>query len=327
MTKWIGGWIAILLAPFVAAQDVVTVQGSSTVFPLVDAVAQEIEAATARRVRVDVAVSGTGGGFDALCGKRADIAAASRPINANEQAACRAAGVRFVEVPVALDALSIVVPSTNTFVEQLGLEQLRRAWSVFQSGDEPRWSDLDPAWPEQTIALYAPDAQSGTFDYFNEALFGDRPAARSDVSTSDSDFVLAQRLARDPNGLGYFGAAYVASSAGRVRAVPIVPPGGGEPVAPDAVQVRAGAYQPFTRPLLLYINVRSLRRDAVARYVDFIVQRAPQISAEFGYVPLSVETYAALQRRIARRIPGSVLSGQQPGGYRVESITTLERGE
>lgn len=314
-----------LLAPLAWGQEAVTVQGSSTVFPMVDAVAQELEAATARKVRIEVAVSGTGGGLQALCDKRADIAAASRPIDADEDAACRARGVRYVEVPLALDALSVVVHPGNGFVHALDVAQLRRAWAVSDGAAPARWSDLDPAWPKREIKLYAPDAKSGTFDYFNDALFGSRQGSRPDASVSDSDYVLAQRLARDPDGLGYFGAAYVASSAGRVRAVPIAPPGGGAPVAPEPAQVRAGAYQPFTRPLLVYVNQRSLRREAVADYVDLLIARAPRIAEEFGYVPLSAEGYAAVARRVARRATGTVFDGQRPGSYRIESITELER--
>lgn len=327
MVRWISFCLALSAPTLLAAQEMVTVQGSSTVFPLVDAVAQELEAATARKVRVEVAVSGTGGGFEALCGKRADVAAASRPIEAGEDAACRDNGVRFVELPIALDALSVVVHPGNTFVQALDLAQLRRVWSSANTGAAPRWSDLDPSWPVREIKLYSPDTKSGTFDYFNLALFGDRAGSRSGAYSSESDFVIAQRLARDPDGLGYFGAAYVAASAGRVRAVAIVPPDGGVAVPPDVAEVRAGNYQPFTRPLLVYVNVRSLRRDAVSDYIDLLVSRMPRIAVEFGYVPLADETYAALSRRVERRTTGSVFKGQKPGSYRIESITALERGQ
>lgn len=326
MGRLIAGLMALLVAPVVAAQETVAVQGSSTVFPLVDAVAQELEAATSRKVQVEVAVSGTGGGFQALCGKRADLAAASRPIDAREAEACRASGVRYVELPIALDALSVVVHPGNSFVQALDIDQLRRAWSASHEGAAPRWSDLDPDWPARAITLYSPDAKSGTYDYFNQAVFGDGGGGRPVASASDSDFVLVQRIARDPDALGYFGAAYVAASAGRVRAIPIVPPGGGAPVAPEATEVRAGTYQPFTRPLLVYVNVRSLRRDAVADYVDLLVTRMPRIAVEFGYVPLAEEIYAAVARRLERRTVGSVFFGQKPGGYRIESIAGLDRG-
>jgi phosphate transport system substrate-binding protein len=326
MPRWIAGCIACLALPAAMAQEIVTVQGSSTVFPLVDAVAQELEAATARAISVELAVSGTAGGFEALCGKRTDVATASRPIVDAEDQACRANGVRYVEVPIALDALSIVVSPDNGFVQALDVAQLRRAWAADGAGSVVRWSDLDPSWPARAISLYSPDAKSGTHDYFNEALFGVRSGVRTDVSMSNSDYVLAQRIARDPDALGYFGAAYVAGSAGRVRAVPVVPPEGGEAVAPVLASVRAGRYQPFTRPLLVYVNVRSLRREAVAAYVDLLVARMARVAPEFGYVPLSAQTYEALARRVDRRTPGSVLGGQKPGAYRVDLIDALERG-
>jgi phosphate transport system substrate-binding protein len=324
MARLIAWWMALLVAPAAAGQELVSVQGSSTMFPIVDAAAQEYSAATARKVRVDVAVSGTSGGFVALCDKRADIATASRPILPEEAAACRRAGVRFVELPIALDALSVVVHPANGFVASLDLEQLRRAWDVAHQGSRVRWSDLDPAWPAREINLYAPDAKSGTADYFSEALFGRRDGGRSDASVSDSDFTLSQRVARDPDALGYFGVAYVVAAAGRVRAVPIVPGEGGDPVAPSADTVRSGAYQPFTRPLLVYINLRSLRREAVSDYADFLLARAPRIVPEFGYIALSEDGYAAVVRRLERRVAGTALAGLEPGQFRLDLIEAAE---
>lgn len=315
--------LLLLWACWPAAAAEVAIQGSSTVFPIADAFAQELEAASGGAIRVVVAVSGTSGGFEAVCSKHADIATASRPVLRDEEKACSKSGIKLIELPIALDALTVVVPAANDFARAISVEQLRKLWGPEVQDVAMRWSDLDPAWPQRAVTLYGPDSQSGTFDYFTEAVLGSRGAGHRNYSASDSDYTLVQRIARDPDALGYFGYSYFAGAGDRLRALPIIAAPGAPAVMPSIESVRDGSYTPLTRPLFIYVSNRSARRKEVEDYVDLLLDQAPRVVVEFGYVPLSEAGSAAVRERFKRRRTGSLFADQAAGSYRLDEL--LER--
>ena len=265
----------------------INADGSSTVSPVTQAVAEEFMAETGGAVRVTVGTSGTGGGFKRFCQGETDISNASRPIKEEEVALCAEAGVEPVELSIGVDGQAIVVNPANTFAQCLTVAELKRIWepgSTVQS-----WSDVRPDWPNQPIKLYGPGTNSGTFDYFTETIMGQEDASRSDYTASEDDNVLVQGVAGDPNALGYFGFAYYAQNEDKLRALPV--DGGQGCVAPTPQTIEDATYAPLSHPLFIYVKKASLERPEVRRFVEFYLQSAPQLVPEVGYVPLSAEGY------------------------------------
>jgi phosphate transport system substrate-binding protein len=261
----------------------VTADGSSTVFPITEAVAEEFMAETGGEVRVTVAMSGTGGGFKRFCAGETDISNASRPIKPAELEQCRQAGVEPVELPVGWDGQAIVVNPANTFARCITVEELRKIW---EPGSTVRtWADVRPEWPEQIIKLYGPGTNSGTFDYFTETIMGEEDASRSDYTASEDDNVLVQGVAGDAGSLGYFGYAYYAENQDKLRALEV--DGGAGCVAPTPQTIETRQYAPLSHPLFIYVKKSSLARPAVREFVDFYLTVAPELVPQVGYVPLS----------------------------------------
>jgi phosphate transport system substrate-binding protein len=272
----------------------VEADGSSTVYPVTEAVAEEFLRAGRNRVRVTVGISGTGGGFKRFCAGEIDIANASRPIKESEREACARNGVEFLELPVAYDGLSVVVHPDNTFVDCLTVDELKRIWEP--GSRVRRWSDVRPTFPEVEIRLYGPGTDSGTFDYFTEAIVGTEDASRSDYTASEDDNVLVQGVEGDRYALGYFGYAYYAENANRLKLVAV--DAGDGCVAPSPETIANGLYRPLSRPLFIYVNRASLRRPEVRTFVRFYLQHAPELVPSAGYIPLPDEQYAEALRRL-----------------------------
>jgi phosphate transport system substrate-binding protein len=259
----------------------VRVDGSSTVFPITEAVAEEF-ARVAPRVRVTVGVSGTGGGFKRFCTGLTDVSDASRPISATEVKSCAENGIEFVELPVAYDGLCVVVNPANDWVSQLTVEQIRR---IYGSKETVRtWRELDPAWPDRPIRVYSPGTDSGTFDYFREVVVGSKGTTRSDMSVSEDDNILVTGVAGDRDAIGFFGFAYFVENRDKVRAVAI--DGGKGPVTPSDETIIAGTYVPFSRPLLIYVNRRSAERPDVRAFIDFYLEQAAELVPDVDYTVL-----------------------------------------
>ena len=214
--------LAALAAPQFAAAQVVKIDGSSTVFPITEGVAEDFQKAKKGAVKVTVGISGTGGGFKKFCRAETDIQNASRPILKKEMDDCKAAGVEYFELPVAFDALTVVMNPKNTFLKQITVEELKKIWEPAAQGKITRWNQVNPAWPDAPIKLFGAGADSGTFDYFTEAINGKSKASRGDFTASEDDNVLVQGVSQDVNALGYFGYAYYAENQARLKAVPIV---------------------------------------------------------------------------------------------------------
>ena len=277
-------------APAWAQQKIVRIDGSSTVYPVTEAVAEDFQKAKKQQVKVTVGISGTGGGFKKFCRGEIDISDASRPILEKERESCKAAGIEYLELPVAFDALTVVVNPKNTFIKQLTLAELKKMWEPAAQGKVTRWNQVNPQWPDQPMKLFGPGADSGTFDYFTEAVVGKSKASRGDFTASEDDNVLVQGVSRDLNGLGYFGFAYYVENQDKLKAVPIVN-AKGQAVAPSMESVEKGTYTPLARPIFIYVSARSLAKPEVREFVEYYLANGAQLAQEVKYVPLPAAAY------------------------------------
>lgn len=265
---------------------VVSIDGSSTVFPVSEAVAEEF-LAIQPGVRVTVGVSGTGGGFQKFSAGEIDISDASRLIKASEIEAARANGIDFLEIPVAFDGLSVVVNTNNTWVDFLTVEELKLIWEPGSTVDS--WNDVRPEWPNQALRLYGPGTDSGTFDYFTEVINGDSGSSRPDYTASEDDNVLVQGISGDDSALGFFGYAYYIANQDVLKLVPI--DGGTGPVSPSETTINNGSYSPLSRPIFIYLSKPSATRPEVRAFVEFYLDQAPALAAEVGYVAMPPAEY------------------------------------
>jgi phosphate transport system substrate-binding protein len=266
----------------------IKIDGSSTVFPITDAIANAYNETQPDPVEVDVSFSGTGGGFEKFCAGETDISNASRPILEAEMAACNEAGIRFYELPVAFDALTIVVNQQNDWTEDITVEELNTLWEPAAQGQITRWNQIRPSWPDTPISLHGPGLDSGTYDYFAEVIVGED--TRSDFAASEDDEIIAQGVGRDSNALGYFGLAYYDDHQDTLKALAV--DSGNGPIEPSPDTVVTAEYQPLSRPLFIYVNFESVRTNpAVKDFVQFYLENAPATVDDVGYVPLTEEGY------------------------------------
>ncbi|MBE9158749.1 PstS family phosphate ABC transporter substrate-binding protein [Nodosilinea sp. LEGE 06152] len=281
--------VAGIAAPSALSQNsVIQIDGSSTVFPISEAMAEEFMAAN-RGAQVTVGVSGTGGGFSKFCAGELDITGASRPIKSSEIEACAAGGVEYIEVPVATDALTVVINPENTWAESMTVEQLEKMWSPEADGTVTRWNQIDPSWPDAPIDLFGPGTDSGTFDYFTEVIMGESGSSRADYTASEDDNILVLGVSRDANALGYFGLAYYLENQDSLKAVAI------NGVEPTPENVENGTYAPLSRPIFVYVKKESLEsRPEVRSFVEFMLDNAREIVPQVGYVPLSEQRYESI---------------------------------
>jgi len=288
-----------------ARSAVVQVDGSSTMFPLTEAIAEEYVRARPD-ARVTVGISGTGGGLKRLCRGEIEIAAASRPISAEEHEACRTADLTYFEVPVAYDGITVVVHPANTWVDHLSVAELGRLWRHEAQGRVTRWSDLRPSFPDREIHLFGAGVDSGTFDYFTEAVTGTPRDSRGDYTSSEDDNTLVEGVAGDVDALGFFGFAYYAQYRDRLRAVPLQTADTLAAIAPSIATIADGSYRPLSRPVFLYVAADAYARPAVRHFVDWYVARAQDLAGAVGYVPLAPRTRAAVETRLALGTTGSL---------------------
>lgn len=264
----------------------IRIDGSSTVFPITEAVAEEFQKLH-RKVRVTVGISGTGGGFKKFTTGQTDINDASRPIKNSELEKATKNGISYIDLPVAYDGLSVVINPQNDFVDHLSIIELKKIW---QPGSAVKtWSDVRPEWPNEPIKLYGPGADSGTFDYFTKAINGKSQASRSDFTASEDDNVLVMGVAGDKYALGYFGYAYYKENQSRLKVVPI--DGGDGPVKPTETSINDGSYKPLSRPIFIYVSNKGSQKPEVKEFVRFYLKNAAVLSKEVGYIPLPDSSY------------------------------------
>jgi phosphate transport system substrate-binding protein len=279
----------------------IKIDGSSTVYPITEAVSEEF-AEAAPRVRVTVGISGTGGGFKRFAVGETDISDASRPIKHKEYQVTVENKVDFIEIPVAYDGLSIVVNRANYWVDHLTVDELKK---IFLDGSPVKtWKDVRPDWPATAIKIYAPGTDSGTFDYFKEVVAGKKGAIRSDMSVSEDDNVLVRGVSGDEGGVGFFGCAYYFENKDKLKVVPIVNPNG-VAVTPTPETIENGRYAPFSRPLFIYVASQSADRPEVNAFVKFYLEQGPELAEEVGYVKLPREIYQRAARNFDNRKTGT----------------------
>ena len=309
--------------PLAGFAQVVKIDGSSTVYPVTEAVAEEFQKAN-KGLKVTVGVSGTGGGFKKFCRGETDIADASRPITASEMADCKKIGVEYFELPIAFDALTVVINPKNAWLKQATVAELKKMWEPAAQGKVMRWNQVNPAWPDQPMKLFGPGSDSGTFEYFTEAIVGKSKSSRGDFTASEDDNVLVQGVAGDVNALGYFGFAYYAENTNKLKALPIVEKEGKPAVSPSAETVIKGTYQPLARPIFIYINAKSLEKPEVKKFVDFYMSQGAKMAKEVKYVPLPAGIYTANLKHIAENKKGTIFGGKNEVGISIEELVKRE---
>jgi phosphate transport system substrate-binding protein len=305
------------------AQSTIKIDGSSTVFPITEAVAEEFQKAKKGAVRVTVGISGTGGGFKKFCRGETDISNASRPITKSEMAECLKNGVTYVEMPVAYDALSVVVNPKNAWLKDISIEDLKKIWEPAAQGKITRWNQVNPAWPDRQIKLFGAGADSGTFDYFTEAVTGKSKSSRGDFKASEDDNVLVTGVSRDVDALGFFGFAYYSENQDKLKALPISWKGG-KSVGPSMETVVNGTYQPLSRPIFIYVKADSAKRPEVREFVDYFNKNADKLVREVKYVPLPASAYTYNQDALAKMRVGTKFGGENLVGVTIEQLMKLE---
>lgn len=307
-------------ASALAAPTLVKIDGSSTVFPITEAVAEEFQKAKKGTVQVTVGISGTGGGFKKFCRGEIDVSNASRPILDKEMADCKAAGIKYIELPVAFDALTLVMNPKNSFLKQITAAELKTMWEPAAQGKILKWNQVNPAWPDTGLKLFGPGADSGTFDYFTEAIVGKSKSSRGDFTASEDDNVLVQGVSRDVGALGYFGFAYYVENKDKLKAVPVVNPKTGKAVEPSLEAVISGDYQPLSRPIFIYVNAASVDKPEVKEFVEFYLKNAAALTKEVKYVPLTDADYKHAAENFAKKKTGTAFGGHAEVGVKVSDL-------
>ena len=302
--------------------SVIKIDGSSTVFPVTEAVAEEFQKEKQGKVNVTVGISGTGGGFKKFVRGEIDVADASRPIMSEEMAQARANGIEYVELPIAFDALTVVVNNQNNWVTSISVADLKKIWEPDAQGKITHWNQVRPEWPNEKIALFGAGSDSGTFDYFTEAIVGKAKASRGDYTASEDDNVLVQGVEGNKYALGYIPYAYYAPHSSRMKALAIEWEKNKvkEPVLPSPENVLAGTYNPLSRPLFIYVSRKSLDKPAVKEFVEFYLKHVGVLAKEVKYLPLPESAYQTAMERFRNAQTGSAFGGVPEVGLSVEEI-------
>lgn len=313
-----------------ALSGVVKVAGSSTVFLISEAVAEEFQKAE-KGVQVTVGEGGTGGGFKKFCAGEIDVSDASRPISPAEVELCGKNMIEYVELPVAYDGLAIVVNPKNDWVKQITVAELKKMWEPEAQGKITKWSQVRPGWPNKDLRLYGAGVDSGTYDYFTEAITGKAKASRGDYTSSEDDNVLVQGISKEEQGLGFFGLAYFEANKDKLKLVPVddgKADNGAGPIAPTEDTVKDGTYQPLSRPLFIYVNNKALDRPEVAAFIKFYLSHGAELSQEVKYIPLPGKAYELAQKRADARKTGSLFGGKgSQVGVRIDQLLESEQSD
>lgn len=310
-----------------AGNATVTLDGSSTVFPISEAVAEDFQRATPG-VRVTVGISGTGGGFQKFCRAETDISNASRPITKREADACAAAGISFIELPIAYDGLAVVVNPKAIWIDHITAAELKTIWAPESQGTVTQWSQVRAGWPARELHLFGAGVDSGTYDYFTQAINGKEGASRGDFTSSEDDNVLVQGIANDELALGFMPYAYYNENKANLKLVGVddgKADNGAGPVLPSVETVKGGSYQPLSRPVFIYVSVKALERPEVRQFLEFYVAKGGALAEEVGYVPLGERGYQLVAAHLAARKTGSVFeqAGSQVG-LTIEQLLSRE---
>jgi phosphate transport system substrate-binding protein len=314
--------MAGLMAAGAAQAQLVKIDGSSTVYPITEGVAEEFQKMKKGTVKVTVGISGTGGGFKKFCRGETDISDASRPITAKEMEDCAKAGVKYYEIPVAFDALTVVVNPKNP-IKQLTVAELKTMWEPAAQGKVTKWNQVNPAFQDAPLKLFGPGADSGTFEYFSEAATGKAKSSRGDYTASEDDNVLVQGVSRDVNAIGYFGYAYYAENKDKLRAMPIVN-SAGKAIEPSEAAVIDGSYNPLSRPIFIYVSDSAYKRPEVKEFVEYYLKEGAKLAKEVKYVPLPAAAYHTAGEHLKMGKLGTAFGGKNEIGIKIEDLLARE---
>jgi len=302
-------------------EKMIKIDGSSTVYPITEAVAEEFQKLKRGAVKVTVGISGTGGGFKKFSRGETDISDASRPIVKKEMDTCKEANIEYIELPVAYDGLAVMVNPKNNWVISMTVAELKKIWEPAAERKITKWNQVNPAWPDVPLKLYGPGVDSGTFDYFTEAIVGKSRSSRGDFTASEDDNVLVQGIASDRGGLGFFGYAYYAENPDKLKLVAI--DGGKGPILPSEKTVMDGTYSPLSRPIFIYVNKRSVDRPEVKEFVEFYLRNVRRLVRRAHYFPLSDRAYKIAAKRFTQGVTGTIFKGETRVGMRIEDLVKL----
>jgi phosphate transport system substrate-binding protein len=314
-------------APSTSGPTLVSLDGSSTVFPISEAVAEEFQKVE-KSIRVTVGISGTGGGFQKFCRGEIDISDASRPISATEIEACKKAGVEYIELPIAYDGIAIAVNPKAKWADKITTAELKTLWAPDAQGKVAKWSQVRKGWPDREIHLFGAGVDSGTYDYFTEAINGKAKASRGDFTSSEDDNVLVQGIANDELALGFIPFAYFEGNHDKLKLVPVddgKADNGKDAIAPSPETIRTGTYQPLSRPVFIYVSKKAAARPEVQKFVEFYVKNADKLVREVNYVGLGNEIYALVSDRYAKKTLGSAFAGKNTVGVTLDQLLAAEK--
>lgn len=330
MVKWIkmaavaaAVWGGGMAATIGHAQEIIKIDGSSTVYPVTEAVAEEFQNAKRGAVNVTVGISGTGGGFKKFVRGETDIQDASRPILGKEMEEAKKNGIEYIELPVAFDALTVMVHPSNDWASSLTVDELKKIWSPDSQGTVTNWNQVRSGFPDAPLKLYGAGSDSGTFDYFTEAIVGKAKSSRGDYTASEDDNTLVQGIANDKNALGYFGFAYYVENKDKLKAVAI-DDGSGKAVKPSEEAVLAGTYNPLSRPIFIYVNKKSMEKPEVKEFVEFYLKNGAELAKEVKYVPLPANAYQKGLERVQAGKTGTAFGGKSEVGMPIDELFKRE---
>ncbi|PSJ16680.1 PstS family phosphate ABC transporter substrate-binding protein [Nitrosomonas supralitoralis] len=306
------------------AQTTIKTDGSSTVFPITQAVADKFQIAKKNTINVSVNISGSGGGFKKFCRGEIDIVNSSRPILKSEMKDCKNSRIQYVEIPIAFDALTVAVNPENHWGTTMTVAELKKIWEPAAQDKITRWKQINPTWPDEVIKLYGSDADSGTYDYFTEAIVGKAKSSRNDYTESKDDTVLVNGVAGNKNGLGFFGFAYYIENQNKVTAVAIDSGKGQGAILPSVETVENGSYRPLSRPVFIYVNLKAAEKPEVKEFVEFYLKNALLLVKEAKFFPLPPRAYATMLEHFNKKRAGSVFSGIPAIGLTIDELIRRE---
>ena len=319
---------AVVMSTNIHAAPVIKIDGSSTVYPITEAVAEEFLKLEKGKTNVTVGIAGTGGGFKKFCNGEIDISNASRPIKPTEVELCKKNGIEYIELPVAYDGLAVIINPKNNWVDYLTVKELKKIWEPQAQRKITKWNQIRPNWPDKEMHLFGPGVDSGTFDYFTEAIVGKEHSSRGDFTASEDDNVLVQGVATDTLALGFFGVAYYEHNKDKLKLVPIDDENdanGKGVVLPEYKNVLEGIYQPLSRPVFIYVNKKSADKPEVKRFVEFYMKDGGKLSQEVGYISLPAMAYELALKRFEKKVIGSIFGGHGSQiGVKIEDLLKRE---
>lgn len=316
-----------LISLQVKAQTTIKVDGSSTVYPITEAVAEEFQNANKNAIKVTVGISGTGGGFKKFCRGETDLQDASRPISKSEMEDCKKAGIQYFELPIAYEGTVVAVNPKNSWLKEISVEELKKMWEPSAMSTVKKWNQINPKWPEEEFKLFGAGSDSGTFDYFTEAIVGKPKSSRGDYTASEDDNTLVKGIAGDKNAIGYLPMSYYEENKKNLKALAIF--GGAKApvknaVLPSKETVENGTYFPLSRPLFIYVNAASAKKAPVSEFVNFYLKSAPQLVQQVKYVALPAKAYTLALEHFSKGKIGTVFASGSNVGMKIEELMKKE---